>query len=146
MVTGQPVLRIRVKDHGDGILTVADNHSQLDALDAEPGTLAQWRTGQLVTETGIIAASVTFTWIPERIPAPARALLDAGQRPAGHILGPLGARRRWARARALAGQGVRSEAVLYLAGKPAALAGEDISWELCELMAGNWERCLPGCG
>lgn len=144
--TGQPVLRVRVKDHGGGELTMPENVDELDALDAPEGTLARWRTGQLVTETGLAAADVSLIWLPHRIPAEARALLEQGKRPAGHILGPLGATRHWCRARALNGAGVKSQATLYLAGLPVALAAEDITFELCEIMAANWERCLPGCG
>jgi hypothetical protein len=146
MVTGQAVLRLQVKDHGAGELTMPGNLAELDALDAPEGTPARWRTGQLVTETGLAAAEVSLIWLPHRIPAEARALLEAGKRPAGHILGPLGATRHWCRARALNGAGVKSQAVLYLGGLPVALAAEEISYELCEVIASNWERCLPGCG
>lgn len=146
LATGQPVLRIQVKDHGGGDLTMPGNLAELDALDAPEGTPARWRTGRLVTETGLAAADVSLIWLPHRIPAAARALLDAGQRPAGHILGPLGVTRRWSRALARQGGGVESQAVLYLDGLPVALAAEDISPELCDLMAQNWERMLPGCG
>lgn len=144
--TGQPVLRVQVKDHGAGELTMPENRRELDGLDAPEGTPARWRNGQLVTETGLVAADVSLIWLPHRIPAEARALLEQGKRPAGHILGPLGATRHWSRARALNGAGVKSQAVLYLAGLPVALAAEEISYELCEIMAVNWERCLPGCG
>lgn len=144
--TGQPVLRIQVKDHGGGDLAMPENRGELDALSVPEGTPARWRTGQLVTETGATAADTSLIWVPHRLPAEARALLDQGQRPAGHILGPLGAARHWRRGRALNGEGVKSQAVLYLDGLPVALAAEDISYELCEIMAGNWERCLPGCG
>lgn len=144
--TGQPVLRVQVKDHGAGELVMPENRGELDGLDAPEGTLARWRNGQLVTETGLVAADVSLVWLPHRIPAEARALLEQGKRPAGHILGPLGATRHWSRARALNGAGVKSQAVLYLAGLPVALAAEDITYELCEVMAVNWERCLPGCG
>jgi len=144
--TGQPVLRIQVKDHGGGELTMPGNLGELDALEVPEGTPAQWRTGQLVTETGITAADVSLIWVPHRLPIAARALLEQGQRPAGHILGPLGATRRQARAHAPERGGVQSQAVLYLDGLPVALAAEDITYELCEIMAGNWERCLPGCG
>ena len=145
-VTGQPVLRIRVKDHGGGELAMPDNRAELDTLSVPDGTPARWRTGQLVTETGAVAAEVSLIWLPHRLPATARALLDEGQRPAGHILGPLGVTRHYRRARALNGEGVRSQAILYLDGLPVALATEDITFELCEVMAENWERCLPGCG
>lgn len=144
--TGQPVLRIRIKDHGSGELVTPENRGELDAFDAPEGTPARWRTGQLVTETGVTAAETSLIWLPHRLPTAARALLEQGQRPAGHILGPLGATRHWSRARALNGEGVKSQAVLYLGGLPVALAAEDITYELCEIMAGNWERCLPGCG
>ena len=145
-VTGQPVLRIRVKDHGGGELVMPQNRGELDTLNVPEGTPARWRTGQLLTETGMTAADVSLIWVPHRLPAAARALLDQGQRPAGHILGPLGVTRHQARARAMPGEGVRSQAVLCLAGLPVALAAEDISYELCEIMAENWERMLPGCG
>lgn len=144
--TGQPVLRIRVKDHGGGELTMPDASAELDAFDVPEGTPAQWRTGQMVTETGLVAADVSLTWVPHRIPAAARALLDQGERPAGHVLGPYGATRRWCRAGWLPGEGVQSHAVVYLGGLPVALAAEDISYQLCEVMAENWTRCLPGCG
>ena len=42
----------------------------------------------------------------------------------------------------MSGAGVKSQAVLYLDGLPVALAAEDITLELCELMAANWMR-LP---
>ena len=146
MATGQPVLRIEVKDKGHGELTMPENAGELDALDAPEGTPARWRTIRQLTETGLVAAEATFIWVPHRIPAEARALLDQGKRPAGHILGPLGAERHYRRARALNGAGVKSQAVLYLDGLPVALAAEEITYELCEVMAANWERCLPGCG
>ena len=70
----------------------------------------------------------------------ARALMDEGRQPAGRILGPLGATRHWSRARAQTQAGVKSQAVLYLDGLPVALASEDITFELCEVMAANWAR------
>ena len=146
LVTAQPVLRIAVKDSGGGELVMPENRGELDALDAPEGTPGRWRTGQLLTETGLATAEVSLIWLPHRIPAQARALLEQGKRPAGHILGPLGATRHYSRARALNGAGVKCQAVLYLGGLPVALAAEEISYELCELMAQNWERCLPGCG
>ena len=142
-VTGQPVLGLRVKDHGGGELIMPDNRGELDALDVPEGTPARWRTGQLVTERGVVAAGVSLIWVPHRLPAAARTLLDEGQQPAGHILGPLGATRHWSRARALNRQGVKSQAVLYLDGLPVALAAEDITYELCELMAANWGVMVP---
>ena len=146
LVTGQPVARLEVKDHGGGELTMPENVGELDALDVPEGTPARWRTGQLITSTGMTAADVSLIWVPTRLPAQARALIDQGQRPAGAILGPHGATRHWSRARAQTGAGVKSQAVVYLDGLPVALAAEDITLELCELMAANWTRLHSAAG
>ena len=140
LVTGQPVARLDIKDHGGGELVMPENVGELDALDTPEGTPARWRTGQLITGTGLTAADVSLIWVPHRLPAAARALMDEGRQPAGRILGPLGATRHWSRARAQTQAGVKSQAVLYLDGLPVALASEDITFELCEVMAANWAR------
>lgn len=141
-VTGQPVLRVHVTGSGD----LALGRGMLGELDAPEGTTARWRTGYLLTETGMAAADVTLTWIPERLPPDAQRDLAAGQRPAGHILGPLGAERHHRAALAEEGGRVHSQAVLYLGWLPVAIAEEHVTAQFCEVMAANWERCLPGCG
>ena len=142
LVTGQPVARFEVKDHGGGELVMPENVGELDALDTPEGTPARWRTGRLITGAGVTAADVSLIWVPHRLPAAARALMDQGEQAAGAILAPYGVTRHWPRARAMSGAGVKSQAVLYLDGLPVALAAEDITLELCELMAANWMR-LP---
>lgn len=104
-------------------------------LDAPEGTPCRWRTGQLETAAGELAAGVSLLWLPGRLDAGTCAELDAAREPAGTILGrlPGGMRRERRRAAAasvvdkITGEdcAVMSRAVLVVNGQPAGIAEEN---------------------
>jgi hypothetical protein len=77
---------------------------------------------------------------------PARPALDAGTRPAGAILGPLGMRRADRRAEAaseMPGTAVLASAVLILQGMPTGIAEERVTSEFCRAIG---TTALAGAG
>ena len=104
----------------------------------------RWRTGLLVTPDGVVAASVSLVWLPVRLPFDACRELDAGDQPAGVILGRLGMRRQDRQAMATRGMedvtgadaAVRSTAVLVVDGQAVGIAGECVTRDFAESLAG----------
>jgi len=122
------ILTNQVLDQGDGPLTDRAAHR----LATEPGTACRWRHGLLTGWDGTVAAHTRLIWLPGRLPDAARAGLDAGDEPAGVILGRLGAVRTDRHAMpAATGDGptgaVVSHAVLTAGGAAVAIAKEAIT-------------------
>ena len=114
-------------------------------LQAARLALCHHRNGLLVTGTGMVAASVSLTWLPARLPWEACQALDEGREPAGVILGrlPGGMRREDRRALAtgfddeMTGEplATASSAVLVVAGRRVAVAEEFVTLRFAEGLA-----------
>jgi chorismate-pyruvate lyase len=132
---------IQVLASGERPLTLREQH-RLDASDLTP---CRWRHGLLIAD-GQVAASTSLLWLPDRLPAEACRELDAGGRPAGAILRPLGMKRTDRRAMATAGMleevtgqdaAVQSTAVLTVDRVPIGIAEETITRRFAEALAGG---------
>lgn len=138
-LTRTPVT-IQVLASGERPLTLREQHR----LDAPDGTACRWRHGLLIAD-GEVAASTSLLWILGRLPAEACRELDAGEKPAGAILRPLGMRRTDRRAMATAGieevtgqdAAVMSSAVLTVRKVAAGIAEETITRRFAEALAGG---------
>ena len=101
-------------------------------LHTAPGEVIHWRDGQLVTQSGVHAASVHLAVIPARLPAGIRTRLG-GTVPFGTLAA--GRLKRRARAAAPGGDGdwyaVASTALLEVDGKLAGIASEWVVPEFC---------------
>jgi hypothetical protein len=132
-------LAIRVLDDGERGL----EKREAFRLGAEGIVRCRWRTGLLVTADGAVAASTMLVWLPARIPYDACEALNAGEEPAGVILGRLGMRRVDRRAMATSGMedvtgadaAVRSTAVLEVDGKAVGYADECVTKAFAESLA-----------
>ena len=132
-------LRITVTRTGQRGLSTSEAH----LLDAPEGTPCRWRTGRLETTDGELAAGVFLLWVPSRLDAGTCKELDAGNEPAGVILGRLGMRREQRRAVAVAvideitgeDASVMSRAVLAVGGLPVAIAEENFTAAFTEGLA-----------
>src|SRR6185312_7210910 len=114
-------------------------------LHAEALTMCRYRNGLLVTEDGLVAASVSLAWLPPRLPFDACRELDEGKKPAGTILGPYGLRRTDRRAMSVAGMeieevtgqpaAVAASAALEVDGQLVGLAEEHVTMAFAETLA-----------
>ena len=103
-----------------------------------------WRHGLLIAD-GEVAASTSLLWLPARLPVEACRELDAGEKPAGAILRPLGMRRTDRRAMATSGieevtgqdAAVMSSAVLTVGKVAVGIAEECITRVFAEALAGG---------
>jgi chorismate-pyruvate lyase len=138
-LTRSPV-RLQVLASGERPLTGREQFR----LGAEGLTACRWRHGLLIAD-GEVAASTALLWLPARLPAEACLALDAGEKPAGAILGPLGMRRTDRRAMAttcieeVTGQdaAVMSSAVLTVGKVAVGIAEETITKRFAEALAGG---------
>ena len=133
-------IRIQVLASGKRPLTERERFR----LGAEGLIGCQWRHGLLIAD-GEVAASTSLLWLPARLPVEACVALDAGDKPAGAILGPLGMRRRDRRAMAtsmieeVTGQdaAVMSSAVLTIGKVPVGIAEETITRHFAAALTGG---------
>ena len=131
--------RITVTRTGERPLSISEAH----LLDAPLLTACRWRTARLETTRGELAAGVFLLWVPSRLDAGTCAELDAGNEPAGVILGRLGMRREQRRAVAVSvideitgeDASVMSRAVLAVAGQAVAIAEENFMTAFVEGLA-----------
>lgn len=138
-MTGTPVT-LQVLASGERPLTRREQYR----LGAESVAACRWRHGLLFADDQVVA-STSLVWLPARLPAAACRELDAGNEPAGKILGPLGMRRaqRCAGASRLieevTGQdaAVMSSAVLTVGRVPVGIAEETITNAFAEALAGG---------
>jgi chorismate-pyruvate lyase len=138
-ITKTPV-RIQVLASGERPLTLREQH-RLDASDLTP---CRWRHGLLIAD-GQVAASTALLWLPDRLPARACRELDAGERPAGAILRPLGMKRTDRRAMATTGieevtgqdAAVMASAVLTVGKVAVGIAEETITRAFAEALTGG---------
>jgi hypothetical protein len=137
-------IHIELAGHTDRALTAAECLE----LHASPDTIGHHRTGQLRTVTsGLVAAEVTSTVLPWRLPASTRRELGipAPDEPApprsdvplGKALADLGVRREPLGARLVRSGGsdniaVESSARMWLGNLPVALASERVTAQLCQ--------------
>ena len=132
-------LRITVIRTGERPLNISEAH----LLDAPLLTACRWRTARLETADGELAAGVFLLWVPSRLDAGTCKELDAGNEPAGVILGRLGMRRAQRRAVAVSvideitgeDASVMSRAVLSVAGQAVAIAEENFMTAFVESLA-----------
>jgi hypothetical protein len=132
-------LRITVTRTGERPLNISEAH----LLDASLLTACRWRTARLETTGGELAAGVFLLWVPSRLDEGTCAELDAGNEPAGMILGRLGMRREQRRAVAVSvideitgeDASVMSRAVLAVAGQAVAIAEENFTAAFAESLA-----------
>lgn len=132
-------LHIDVLASGERPLTGREQY-RLQAGDLR---LCRYRHGLLVTGSGLVAASVSLTWLPARLPPGACRALDDGKEPAGVILGRLGMHREDRRAMPtgfddeITGEplAVASSAVLVVDGQRVAIAEEFILLKFAESLA-----------
>jgi hypothetical protein len=117
-------------------------------LHASPDTIGHHRTGRLRAETsGLVAAEVTSTILPWRLPASTRSELGIpapgepvpprSDVPLGKALAGLGVRReplgaRLVRSGSSANIAVESSARMWLGDLPVALASERVTAQLCQ--------------
>lgn len=133
-------VRIQVLASGERPLTSRERYR----LGAEGLTGCNWRHGLLIAD-GEVAASTSLLWLPARLPWEACQALDAGDKPAGAILGPLGMKRRDRRAMAtsmieeVTGQdaAVISSAVLTIGKIPVGIAEECITKRFASALTGG---------
>jgi chorismate-pyruvate lyase len=112
-------------------------------LGAEGLITCRWRHGLLIAD-GEVAASTSLLWLPARLPAEACRALDAGERPAGAILKPLGMKRTDRRAMATTGieevtgqdAAVMSSAVLTVRKAGVGIAEECITRTFAKALTG----------
>jgi hypothetical protein len=138
-ITQAPV-RLQVLASGERALTGREQHR----LGAEGLTGCHWRHGLLIADYDV-AASTSLLWLPARLPFEACRELDAGERPAGAILRPLGMKRTDRRAMATTGieevtgqdAAVMSSAVLTIAKVGVGIAEETITRRFAEALAGG---------
>jgi chorismate-pyruvate lyase len=136
----QGPVQLQVLASGERPLTSREQHR----LDAEGEMACHWRHGLLIAD-GQVAASTSLLWLPARLTAAACQELDAGDRPAGAILGPLGMRRTDRHAGAsrlieeVTGQdaAVMSSAVLTIGKTGVGIAEETITRVFAEALAGG---------
>ena len=141
-LTRTPV-RIEVLASGERPLTDREQYR----LGAEGLAACRWRHGLLIAD-GQVAASTSLLWLPARLPEQACRELDAGERPAGAILGPYGMRRTDRRAMATTGieevtgqdAAVISSAVLTVGKVAAGIAEETIVRAFAVALAGGVAR------
>ena len=133
-------VRLQVLAEGERPLTRREQYR----LSAEGLTACRWRHGLLLAG-GQVAASTSLVWLPARLPAEACLELDAGDRPAGAILGPLGMRRTDRHAGAsrlieeVTGQdaAVMSSAVLTIGKVAVGIAEETITRAFASALTGG---------
>jgi chorismate-pyruvate lyase len=138
-LTRTPV-RIEVLASGERPLTDREQYR----LSAPDVTACRWRHGLLVAD-GQVAASTSLLWLPARLPDEACRELDAGERPAGAILRPLGMKRTDRRAMATSGieevtgqdAAVMSSAVLSVGKVAVGIAEETITRVFAAALTGG---------
>lgn len=138
-IASTPV-RVEVLRDGERPLTDPERFR----LNAAGLACCRWRHSLLVAD-GQVAAFTTLLWLPARLPADVCREFDAGERPAGAILGPLGMRRTDRRALAtrmieeVTGQdaAVMSTAVLTVDGVGVGIAEEFITRHFANALAGG---------
>lgn len=102
----------------------------------------RYRNGLLVTPDGLVAASTSLVWLPERLRRDTCRELDEGTEPAGVILGRLGMTREDRRAMPtgfgdeITGEprATASSAVLVVDGQRAAIAEEFVTMAFAETL------------
>lgn len=137
-------VRIQVLASGERPLTDREQFR----LAAPGSTWGRWRNGLLIAD-GEVAASTILTWLDGRLPEDVRAEFEAGEKPAGAILGPYGMRRTDRRAGAttlieeVTGQpmAVMSSATLSIGKVPVGIAEEYVTAAFAEALVGG---PLPG--
>lgn len=138
--SGSP-LRLEVLRDGERYLNTAGAiQDECYRLDAPPGTWCRWRQSLLVTEDGMVAASVSLIWLPDRLPEQARHGLEQAVEPAGKVLERFGMRRHDRRALAttqideVTGRdaAVLATAVCVVGGQKVAIAGECVLRDFAE--------------
>lgn len=133
-------VRLQVLASGERPLTSREQFR----LGAGGLTGCNWRHGLLIAD-GEVAASTSLVWLPARLPWEACRALDAGDKPAGAILGPLGMKRRDRRAMAtsmieeVTGQdaAVMSSAVLTIGKIPVGIAEETVTKRFAAALTGG---------
>jgi len=128
-------LRLEVLRDGERYLNTAGAvEDECYRLDAPPGTPCRWRQSLLITQDGVVAASVSLIWLPGRLPAAARRELEQAAEPAGRVLERFAMRRHDRRALAtsqideVTGRvaAVLASAVCVVGGQKVAIAGESV--------------------
>jgi chorismate-pyruvate lyase len=138
-LTKTPV-QLQVLASGERALTSREQFR----LGAEGLAACHWRHGLLIAD-GEVAASTSLLWLPARLPAEVCRELDAGDEPAGKILGPLGMKRTDRRAMAttsieeVTGQdaAVMSSAVLTVGKVAVGIAEETITRAFAAALTGG---------
>lgn len=125
--------RLWVKVAGEDTRPASD--SERRRLHARPGTVVYVRSGQLVTVSGVVAAGIQLTVVPELLPGEVCAGL-ASEVPFGTLAADYGLARRARAATSAAGDpAVVSTALLEVGGELAGFSAEAVPLSFCEHVA-----------